>query len=142
MEVQKKYPLSKLIVFFGVLDAILFIRFLGFAIEQPLILFKSAKNLSNISLILPFILEIFRTAFYISIPFLAYGLIRMKKWAFTLYYVQFPFRYIFILLSFGFITIISKFFDSNFIYKLLIYISMVLEFIRLIITIIVHEPNG
>ncbi|MCX8091886.1 MAG: hypothetical protein N3I86_13300, partial [Verrucomicrobiae bacterium] len=80
---------------FGVLDAVLAIRF-GPAE------FALLGGLSQMSFpaALVFIL---RLLFFVSLAASAVGLCLAKKWALIISYVQFPFRFVFMLLSFGFI---------------------------------------
>jgi hypothetical protein len=91
-------------------------------------------------------LMLFHTIVVLSLSFSAFGLVSQKRWAFVLSYCQFPFRYVFFLLSFAFIT---KFFPlpkipfyiaSVYITPAII-IAMILEIVRLAITIIIHKNS-
>ena len=65
------------------------------------------------------------------------GMIRFKKWAFIVYYIQFPFRLYLWVFSIGFITFIPEIFKMNYenLGPMLFKICFIVEFIRLYFTI-------
>ena len=78
----------------------------------------------------------------LSLSFSAFGLVSQKKWAFILSYCQFPFRYVFILLSFAFISICFPRHQTPIYISPAIIIAMILEILRLVITIIIHKNSN
>jgi hypothetical protein len=88
------------------------------------------------------LLDILRLVFIVSVLVSAVGLFGMKRWALILSYIQFPFRFVFMLLSFGFITLLARELDMPGLYRPLIYTAMILECARLILSVWIHRtPN-
>jgi len=88
------------------------------------------------------LLDILRLVFIVSLLVSAVGLFGMKRWALILSYIQFPFRFLFMLLSFGFISMLARVFDMPGLYRPLIYTAMILECARLICSVWIHRtPN-
>jgi hypothetical protein len=115
---------------FGLLDAILVVRFATCEIAQ----LASAVH-EPIQGALP---DVLRAAFFVSLIASAVGLYLMKKWALTISYVQFPFRFVFMLLSFGFISGAAHLLSIPGLYRPLIYAAMVLECGRLVGSVWLH----
>jgi len=84
-------------------------------------------------------LDILRLVFIVSLLVSAVGLFGMKRWALILSYIQFPFRFVFLLLSFGFISMLARVFDMPGLYRSLIYTAMILECARLILSVWIHR---
>ncbi|MGE5458375.1 MAG: hypothetical protein ACM3RX_08470, partial [Methanococcaceae archaeon] len=78
---------------------------------------------------------------YFSLIFSALFLLISSKTGLLIYYVQFPFRLLWMSgLSFGFILLIGKLFPDNLTIKKVLMVScLVFEFGRLILTIIIHK---
>lgn len=111
---------KEILIIFALLDALLFGRFLldiNFSAEQ-------------------FLLNQLKSVFLISLAVSPFGLIFQKKWGYILYYVQFPFRYLFVVLSFGFLTYLVP--ASPSFSRLMIIVAMILEIVRLILTVKIH----
>ncbi len=73
----------------------------------------------------------------------AYGLFFAKKFGFILYYIQFTFRLYLWVFTLGFITLLPEAM-SNFDYKwpdILLKACIMAEFIRLYLTIKIHQKN-
>ena len=121
-----------LFLLFGVLDAVLAIRF------GPIV-FGEFGWLSRFPDGLLFFL---RLLFFASLAVSAVGLCLAKKWALIISYVQFPFRFVFVLLSFGFISDLAHLLALPGLYRPLIYAAMILECGRLIVSVWIHRtPN-
>src|SRR5271170_5547552 len=89
-----------LFLLFGVLDIMLFVR-LG------LREFNHIGALSRMNFPAGF-LFIVHLLFFTSLVISAIGLIFTKRWALVISFIQFPFRFIFIFLSFGFISTLAS----------------------------------
>ena len=86
----------------------------------------------------PYLINTGRTIFLISLAFSGIGLVYQKKWSFILSYIQFPCRFLFMLLSFGFLSLlIPKVPQMHYVQPSII-IAGILEIIRLIVTIKIH----
>ena len=86
----------------------------------------------------PYLINTGRTIFLLSLAFSGIGLIYQKKWSFILSYIQFPFRFVFILRLFGFISLCIPRIQQMIYVQPAIIIAAILELIRLIITIKIH----
>jgi hypothetical protein len=117
---------------FGLLDVILFVRFPPKDLAQ----FASVVSHEPLSGAL---LDIMRLFFFVSLLISAAGLFGMKKWALIISYVQFPFRIVFVLLSFGFIHYLSSVFHEPSFNQPLIYVAIILECLRLICSVWLHR---
>ncbi len=109
---------------FGLLDIILAVRFY--------------THITNISFNMPLegVLSILTAITVISLFISGIGLLLGKRWSYYLVYFQFPFRLMFFLLTFGFITKINYlFFGDMAAYQALIFIAAILELGRVIVTI-------
>lgn len=71
----------------------------------------------------------------------AYGFFRLKKFAFISYYIQFPMRLLVWVFSFGFLTLISQYFDNPLVFDWLFRIAIILEFFRLYFTVQIHRQH-
>jgi hypothetical protein len=116
---------------FGLSDVILVVRFAPNELTQ----LASASHIP----LLGALLEILRVFFFVSLLVSAVGLFSMKKWALIISYFQFPFRFGFMLLSFGFISYLSRLFHASTYHQPLIYAAMILEFLRLICSVWIHR---
>ena len=81
---------------------------------------------------------------YVLLIFSAYFLLRYRKIGLWLTYIEFPLRIAFVTLSFGFLFIITRFFKqhstvNNEPYRIIFWVLIVLEIIRLIFTIQIHR---
>ncbi len=123
------YSLSSL------LDLLLFLRVLPILYNSIKILLLKHLFLTKLGWIL-FSFYILHPLVILTIPVLAYGFYSRKKWAFWLYYAQLPFRYSFVLLSFGFLFYLESFISIGF-YPLF-YFAVGLEIVRLLVTIREH----
>ena len=70
----------------------------------------------------------------------AYFLVRQNKIGLWLTYIQFPLRLAFLILSFGFLLLLNRFFNNKTeSYIIIIWVLVVLEILRLIFTIHIHR---
>lgn len=122
---------SRLILtLFGILDAILFGRFLDkVASTRPPILGQLPIGDSALALI--------EWALLLSFIFSAVGLALERKWALVLTFVQFPFRFIFVTWSFGFLGALPWLGSMG--AQVLLYAYVILEIVRLIVSIQLHR---
>jgi hypothetical protein len=119
---------------FGLADAILIVRF------AP----REFAQLASVSHepFLGALLDILRVGFFVSLLVSVVGLFGMKKWALIVSYVQFPFRFVFMLLSFGSISELAHLLAMPGLYRPLICAAMILECGRLICSVWIHRtPN-
>jgi hypothetical protein len=117
------------LIIFALLDAILLGRFIGSVFHT---------GLSRELPVLYQALCIARPIFIISLGFSAFGLIVKRKWGFILSYVQFPLRFVFVFLSFGFLSLLMTPRQGAQFINPMIIIAMVLEAFRLVTTIMIH----
>ena len=115
----------------------------GFAILDAVLLgrFLPSVGIHNASTSAPLwfqALEIARPLFLLSLAFSAFGLATERRWGLILSYVQFPVRFMFVYLSFGFIARIPAFLSDKTGETPAIIAAMILEGIRLLLTITVH----
>lgn len=120
---------ANLLRLFGLLDALLFVRFIEvlavpFWTHRPawVALFTVAQGLIVVSLALS-----------------AYGFFRGRDWAFVLYYVHFPLRVAYAMLSFGFLTYVGRIVGGPLAHWLLLIVAILLELVRLVLTIRCHK---
>jgi hypothetical protein len=83
-------------------------------------------------------LEFARPFFLLSLSISAIGLSLERQWGLILSYLQFPFRVVYLYLSFGFLTLITVPLFGASVYKPTLVAALVLEGVRLIATIFVH----
>ena len=84
------------------------------------------------------LLQLARSAFLVSLVFSAYGLARCRQWGLILSYVQFPVRFAFIYLSFGFLTLMPGLPSGIQGQRPVLVVAMGLECLRLVCTIVIH----
>ncbi len=121
------------LVIFAILDAVL----LG-------------RHLSHIPLGLVFaeqpwmfqVLAVLRSVFLISLAFSAFGLAGQRKWGLVFSYVQFPVRFVFMYLSFGFLTLVPAFISGPYGELPVLIVAMTLECTRLVLTIFIHRRRA
>ena len=83
-----------------------------------------------------------RPLFLVSLAFSAIGLVLARNWAIVLSYVQLPFRFVFMFLSFGFIGLLARIPHFPASYLALMIMAIILECIRFAVTIVIHRgPN-
>jgi hypothetical protein len=121
---------KEILIIFGLLDALV----LGRCIFQ-IKCFIEAFSFSSWH----GVLMLLQTIVILSLSFSAFGLACQKKWAFILSYCQFPFRYVFFLLSFTFISFFLPRCQIFVYISPAIAIAMILEVLRLATTIIIHK---
>ena len=88
-----------------------------------------------------FAMDAGRSLFLVSLAASSLGLAMERRWAMFLSYVQFPFRLLFALLSFGFLTLIPGLSSSAYGQMPVVIAAMVLEGVRLIVTIGLHVKS-
>lgn len=71
----------------------------------------------------------------------AYSLYRIRKLGLLVYYLQFPMRLFVWVFSFGFLTLISQYFNNPQVFDWLFRIAVVLEFFRLYFTFQIHRQH-
>jgi hypothetical protein len=77
---------------------------------------------------------------YASLIFSSYFLIKQNKVGLWLTYGQFPLRLLFMVLSFNFLLTVTRFLDDGqVIYRILMWLLLGLEVMRLLITIQLHR---
>lgn len=123
--------MNVLLVIFAMLDFLLFVRFSNDIYFPKWSLFLEGFNC----------LQVLSSLFLISLLFSVYGIFLKCRWWFILTYIQFPFRLAFLYLSFGFLTYIVMFINNPSFYKPMLYFAVVLEFIRIIVTILIHRKQ-
>jgi len=77
--------------------------------------------------------------FMVSLLFSAIFLIRQNRLGCIISYLQFPFRFLFYNLSFGFLLYLNHFINNSGFYSALLIFCVLLEIARLVITIIIHK---
>lgn len=116
---------------FGILDIVLAIRFGPSEFEQ----FGGLSHATFPAALLLFSRLLFLASLVVS----AVGLFLGKNWALIVTYIQFPFRFVFMLLSFGFISELARVFAMPGLYRPLIYAAMILECARLVCSVWIHR---
>lgn len=122
----------RILIAFGVLDALLFLR----AAHQIVL---GGITLDGRWPVWAIMLEVCRPVFAVSLAFSAFGFVMDRRWAGTLSYVQFPFRFVFMHLSFGFIGHLASIPRMPVSYQTLMITAMVLEYVRLAVTVAVRR---
>jgi hypothetical protein len=118
---------KRLLILFGVLDVVTLVRLYG-----PMSAFWRHWETSWITT--------GNLLIFISLIFSSYFLIRQNKLGLWLTYLQFPLRLLFMVLSFGFLVVVVKFFEEGeMVYEILMWGLLGLEIIRLIATIQIHR---
>jgi len=118
------------LVVFAILDAMLFGRFMSH-VSFPIL--GEELPLWWIAL------QVLRPLFLCSLVVSAFGLALRHNWAFIVSYIQFPFRFAYVLLSFGFLSLIPGLFVSGHKYQPVIVAAMGLECVRLAYTIVIYR---
>ena len=111
---------------FAALDVVLLLRFRG-SIRFPYLMQEVTWWVNA--------LEVMRPILLLSMIASAVGLALARQWGYVVSYVQAPFRYAFVLLSFGFLALLA---GGEASYRIAIYVAMVLEVVRLAVTIYMH----
>ena len=83
-------------------------------------------------------LQVLRPFFLLSLGVSAIGLVLERRWGVILNYVQVPFRVAYVYLSFGFLTLLSVPLFGQSAYQPTMIGALVLEGLRLLVTIVVH----
>ncbi len=120
---------KKILIIFAFLDAILFISSWR-EVFTPFFCDWTQYFIIGIIILL-------HSFVVLSFIFSAYALLLRKKWAYILYYIQFPFRIGFCYLSLGFLTFLA--FKIQTIYFAIMIVAILAEFLRLFITINIHK---
>ncbi len=123
-----------LLLAFGFLDALLLVRFFH-QLAWPARVFDGMLPLWAA------LLEICRPVLLASFAFSSVGLWLGRRWAMVLSYVQFPFRLVFVLLTFGFISKLATLPGLAAGYSMFIILAMLLEVARLLATIMIHRGS-
>jgi len=87
-------------------------------------------------------LGVLRLVFLISLAFSAFGLAGERKWGLILSYVQFPVRFVFVYLSFGFLALVPAFISGPYGEMPVVIVAMTLECARLVLTIFIHRRRA
>ena len=122
------------LVLFGILDIVSFIR-----------MYKLGLNLLDFSeycFDLPSIMGVLELTLILSLPITGILLLLRKKAGLIVYYFQFPFKIGFLILSFGFLLKIFQLPFSSTAYYIILIIVILLEIIRLYLSIITHKEIG
>lgn len=128
--------MKRLLMIFGALDVITLLRN-----YEQIINLRQIVNLPTDFTNFP-VTIIVKFLVVISLGLSAYFLLRHKKEGLWLTYALFPFRLLFMILSFGFLLTVSRFFteEAEF-YKILIWILIGLELGRLLLTMQIHRKH-
>jgi hypothetical protein len=126
---QMKYP-RDVLVLFAILDVFLAGRF-ATSIHIPQIEAQEPVWWTALSILRPI--------FLLSLLASAFGLATQRRWGFIVSYIQFPFRFAYVLLSFGFLSLIPGTFIQDCYYQPVILIAMGMECGRLVWTIAIHR---
>ncbi len=114
---------------FGILDLILLYRFIGYINLSPI---RTIQEFGfNLATFIPLVNIIFLLSLIVS----SIGLFLTQKWGIKLNSIQFPFRFLFLSFSFGFITNFNLIFQNQVVYYSLLVIAAVFEIARLTVTI-------
>ena len=120
--------MKKLLILFGVFDIITLARNYKQIIPSP-------STLPDFQLI-----GLSNNFLYLSLIFSAFFLIRQSKIGLWLTYLQFTFRIAFLVLSLGFLLLTTKFLNNpETPYRIMLWVLIGVEFLRLILTIIIHK---
>jgi len=118
---------KKILIVFGTLDIVTFVSNFSYATNY-------FERLGFELLIVGFLI------LYLSLPISGLLLIKQKRFGIWISYMQLPLRFLFMVLSFGFMLKITKLFDNWVgMYDALIWVIIALELLRLVITIQVHR---
>ena len=117
---------------FGILD---FAYLLRFGKIIPNLLFAQDFNLEEWVIIYTMALNVVQAFLLLSLAITGFAFLTVQRWASIVYYFQFPFRVIFMTLTFGFITYANILFQNLAAYYTLLGIALVLEVVRLAIVI-------
>lgn len=112
---------------FAACDLLLFVRFIGWV-------WSSIPSFSNELPVWAVLIEYVRLSLTLSFLASGVGLLLHRSWAHLLVLIQFPFRLFSLLLSFGFLTMLAKPFDSPSVYQALLVFAILLELIRFLLT--------
>lgn len=119
-----------ILILFGLLDAVLLGRFVdSISISH---LHSVPRDLWWFQLSM-----LVRPFFLLSLAVSALGLAMGSRWALIVSYVQFPLRFVYVYVSFGFLTLLNPLLGGN-AYQALIVAAMILEGARLVATILLH----
>lgn len=121
--------MKKLLIIFGILDFLAIIK----AFDTISTVIKNGTTFYWMNIILLIL--------YASLFVSGFFLIKRKNIGIWIYYIQFPFRLMFLAgLSFGFILLASRLFNDNeMISRFLLIFCIVLEVARLLTTIFIHK---
>lgn len=129
--------MRKLLIFFGLLDALIFIES-----YQQVYYGLTDWSIVNWERIESVWIHLAFLFIRISVGFSAYLLMMGNKVGIWLSYFQFPFRFLFTGLSFNFLWPLNRlFYEREFGFDFLTWTISLLEISRLIITIHIHRTN-
>lgn len=120
----------KALIVFAILDALLLVRFIASVVHL---------GLSRDFPLWYQALCIARPLFLASLGFSAFGLALRRNWGFIVSYIQFPFRFVFVFLSFGFLSLLTPQNQGPPHVNPMIIAAMILELIRLAATVVIHK---
>jgi hypothetical protein len=126
--------IKNLLVLFGLLDLISFIRSCKIGL-------KLLISLINPIPLFGFAFHLFEFALIASLLISGTLLMFKKRSGLIIYYGQFIFKLAFIVLTFGFLLKVFGLPYSSLGYKLIAGLVITLEFIRLVLTIIIHRKH-
>jgi len=126
------------LIVFALLDGLIFVRFGAGIISSAGYTFATVTS-SEVPLIWRFLL-VCKFLFTLSLPVGCIGLFLAKSWACILSYIQLPFRFAFMLLTFGFLFVLTRLFPERGMTATYFFapVAMLLELVRVIVTIITH----
>jgi len=117
--------MKTLLQIFGILDLISIILFA----PQAWLLVNNFAALPPSTFLT--IVSVLRIIVFLSLFISATGNLLLKRFGIITYYFQFLFRFLTLILTFGFITYLNEFFASEAIIKILLGIAVFGEFLRL-----------
>lgn len=127
-----------ILIVFGVLDVVSLCR------TAPLLV-RAVYGICRFGLpwrTLVAVFEIVRVLLFSSFAVSAYAFLCRRRWAFPLYYCQFPLRLLFFSTSLGFLTLINRPIQSMPLHFTIAGIVTVAEIARLVATIMIHKRDN
>jgi hypothetical protein len=85
-----------------------------------------------------FALDAARVVFLLSLAASAFGLAMERRWGMLLSYIQFPVRFVFLYLSFGFLATMPCLISATYGQTPVLIVAMILESFRLFVTVAIH----
>ena len=137
-EAGKASGVVTILIVFGVLDAVSFVRTLPDAARLYQYLYDGGVHSHPLTVTL----EILRIILSFSFAVSACAFMMRKRWAFPFYYCQFPLRIIFFSTSLSFLFLATRLFQSLPFHFTIAGIVALAELARLILTVVIHRRSN